>query len=309
MSTASGGTRVLIADAAGVRFARTFPAGTDTTIVRTGPLPHLLPLLQIAQSRVPHLLVLTDRAGADLVAYVDESVASGSVSTDAWPLHKADAGGYGTYRAQQTVEQDWKTNAKAVADQVESVAKAYGIDLVFVAGDVHAVGLLREALPHRELREVPGSRQPDGSTDETAQAVNDALGAYVLEQTDRRLEELGTYLGRGEKTAAADDEAIKGVAGVGATVEALQKAQVGTLLLSEGLSGEPLHYGSEGTAIALSPHDLGQLGVDVSGSARQDDVLVRAALLTGADVRVVPATHPSAPPDGVGALLRFPVGG
>lgn len=293
----SGGTRLLVGDAGGLQCAQTYRAGRDEDLVRTGDLPHLLPLLAWAQSRLPYVLVLTDRAGADIVAFAEGSTAAGAGSV---------------YRFEHGVEQDWKTNAKAAAEQVAAAATQVSARVVFVGGDVHAVGLLREALPTgvaAEVREVRGSRQPDGSTDETQQEVADAVSAVVLEELDGLLEQLETYRGRAEKTDAADRVAILGADGVAATVEALQRAQVETLLLSDALGGEegtPLVFGAAGTALALTPHDLSDAGAEAVGSAPLADVLVRAAVLTGAQVRVVPATHPGCPPDGVGALLRFP---
>lgn len=312
----AGGTRVLLADADDVVYARSFPEPTDTTIVRTGPLPHLLPLLELAQSRLPHLVVLTDRSGADLFSFTDEPVAdsSSTVEPEVWPVHKVNPGGWQTHRFQHVVEEEWHKSAREIAGHVTRLADRTRARVVFVAGDVHAVGLLRKELPVHVadlVHEIDGSRHPDGSADEIESQVAAALSATVLADLDERLEALQTYVGRGEKSAAADEVALKGVDGVAATVEALQRAQVETLLLSDALERDdaqaPLVYGADATAIALSPRDLTRLGTDPVASAPQSDVLVRAALLTGADVRVVPATHPACPTDGVGALLRFSV--
>lgn len=308
-----GGLRALVADADGVRLARSFPEPTDTTTVRTGPLPYLLPVLELARSRMPHLVVLTDRTGADLFVFTDGAVAdrTARVEHDAWPVHKTNPGGWVAYRFEHTVEEEWRASARDVAEQVTHLVDRYDARIVFVAGDVHAVGLLRETLPAHvagRVREVAGGRHPDGSTEETEEQVAAALSAAVLADVDGLLEDLRTYVGRGEKRPAADAVALKGADGVAAAVEALQRAQVSTLLLSDALEHDdqpPLVFGADGPAIGLSPRDLTDLGIEPVGSASQADVLVRAALLTGADVRVVPATHPACPTDGVGALLRF----
>lgn len=174
------------------------------------------------------------------------------------------------------------------------------------------MGLLRDALPPAvgaEVREVSGSRQPDGSTDEMQQEVADAVSATALDELDGLLEQLATYRGRAEKTGTADRVAILGADGVAATVEALQRAQVETLVLSDALGGEegtPLVFGAAGTALALTPHDLSDAGAEAVGSALLADVLVRAAVLTGAQVRVVPATHPGCPPDACGCAAALP---
>lgn len=287
----SGGTRVLVADAEGVRYARTFPEPTDTTTVRTGPLPHLLPLLELAQSRIPHVVVLTDRSGADLFSFTDEPVAdsSSTVEPDVWPVHKVNPGDWQTHRYQHSVEEEWHKSAREVAKSVTQLVDRTGARVVFVAGDVHAVGLLREALPVHVadlVHEIDGTRHPDGSADATESQVAAALSAAVLAEVDGLLETLQTYVGRGEKSAAAEEVALKGVDGVAATVDALQRAQVETLLLADALERDdqqaPLVFGADATQIALTPRDLQRLGAEPAGSAPQADVLVRAALLTGA---------------------------
>jgi hypothetical protein len=47
------------------------------------------------------------------------------------------------------------------------------------------------------------------------------------------------------------------------------------------------------------------MGVSDPVQAPLVDVLLRAALGTGADIRMVPAGTPDSPDDGVGALLRY----
>jgi hypothetical protein len=62
-------------------------------------------------------------------------------------------------------------------------------------------------------------------------------------------------------------------------------------------------FGPDPTAIGLRPDDLAALGVDEPSEAPLVDVAVRAALGTGAGIRVVPAGH--APTGGLGAILRW----
>ena len=62
-------------------------------------------------------------------------------------------------------------------------------------------------------------------------------------------------------------------------------------------------FGSEPIPVALSPETLDEMGVTGPEHGPLVDVLIRAALGTGAAVRVIPA-H-SAPQDGIGALIRW----
>jgi len=102
---------------------------------------------------------------------------------------------------------------------------------------------------------------------------------------------------RGQRDRAAD--------GPKATVEALGRAQVGTLLLYDDPSDErTAWFGPDATHIALDASTLKDLGVEPQ-QARLTDVLIRAAIGTGASVRIVPDTGPGSPTEGVGALLRY----
>jgi hypothetical protein len=60
--------------------------------------------------------------------------------------------------------------------------------------------------------------------------------------------------------------------------------------------------------VATERQTLVDLGVEEPQQGRLSDVLVRAAVGTGADVRIVLGTGAAAPTDGVGAVLRFALG-
>lgn len=227
----SGGTRVLVADADRVAYARSFPEPTDSVTVRAWAVHDLLPLLELVQSPLPQVVVLTGRAGADLFSFTDEPVAdfSRAVEPDPWPGHRVNAGGGQTHRFQHAVEEEWH-KSREVVRRVMRPADRTAARIVFVSGDVHAVGLLRAALPGHvaeRLHEMDGSRYLDGSVGESESQVASALSAAVLAELDGLLESLQTPVGRGE-ASAADDEAPKCVSGAAATVEALQRAHIET---------------------------------------------------------------------------------
>ena len=64
----------------------------------------------------------------------------------------------------------------------------------------------------------------------------------------------------------------------------------------------PAWFGPEPTQIALDRETLEAMGVEHPQCCRLNDVCVRAALGTSADVRVVPKAVVK---DGIGAILRF----
>ena len=84
-------------------------------------------------------------------------------------------------------------------------------------------------------------------------------------------------------------------------------AQVDTLLVARDLSGKAAWFSAvEPIQVSLERSTLADLGLDHLHQAALEDAAVRSALMSGANVRVVPGlTSEHAPREGIGALLRF----
>jgi len=295
-------TQVIFASAGSVLYNRSLPEPIQRQIGWFGALPYVAPLLSWAQTRVPHLIVLADRTGADIMAYTDspDPVYVDAVQGSHDELRKVGAGGWSHMRYQHRAEDSWEHNMAEAAEQAGRVADDIKAELILLNGDVRAVQLLREHLPGRladrvKVIDAGGGRAVDGSDDvvagEVIKRVAHAALARLTAVVDRFQEE------RGQRDRAAD--------GPKATVEALGRAQVGTLLLYDDPSDErTAWFGPEATHIALDASTLKDLGVEPQ-QARLTDVLIRAAIGTGASVRIVPDTGPGSPTEGVGALLRY----
>jgi hypothetical protein len=312
-----GGTRVLVAAGGRVLLALSLPENTDAEVVRVSDFPYLLPLLDWAQTRVPHLVVLTNREGADILAYVTgaDPVESGSVDSGRHPSHKTGIGGWSEHRYQRKVEENWKASARDVAQAVERFAADIDPQVIAVAGDVHAVDGLKEHIAKHlvdRIVVIDGGRAVDGSDAVVAEEVLEAVAARLRDDTAALMADFAKYRDRAAEVAATHpatdgtEFALNAANGVRDVVAALQKAQVGTLLLATDLNeGNPLFYGPAPTMLATSSSELEQMGVSDPVQAPLVDVLLRAALGTGADIRMVPAGTPDSPDDGVGALLRY----
>ena len=124
------------------------------------------------------------------------------------------------------------------------------------------------------------------------------------------------------------ERGTRAVEGAGATLAALARGQVATLVLT-GLfldDRRTAWFGPAPTDVAADRDTLAGLGVPGPVEGRLVDVAVRAALGTGAEIRVLdpadetrpatdrgathdaPAPPEHAPAEGLGALLRFPLG-
>jgi hypothetical protein len=302
-----GRTLAVVADATGARLVRHEPEPPARDAGWVAPLPRVGPLLEWAQTAVPHLVVLADRAGADIIVFTrgaeragsgDAPVLSvGEETGDDPDLRKTNAGGWSQRRYQNRAENLWEENAKTVAEQVASLVDETGARLVVVAGDVRALQFLRDNLPRpvtELLREVDGSRAAGSGLDEIADDVVKLAASVAAEDTVAFLRQFKEE--RGQRDLAAQ--------GVKATLEALAAARVDTLLIHDDPDDDrTAWFGSEPGMVALDHRTLADMGADNPQQARLVDVAIRAAFTTGAAVRIVPSA--GSVQDGIGAILRF----
>ncbi|MDP9419779.1 MAG: hypothetical protein M3P53_06485 [Actinomycetota bacterium] len=297
-----GGTLFAVATAEGVHHVSHWPALPGRELARWAPLPSLTPLLDLRQSRPPHVVVVADRSGADLAAFGPEQPElTRSVDGDLQHGRKVQPGGWSQRRYQERAENVWEHNAKEVAEAVVRLANQVDARLVALAGDVRAVTLLQEILPDHlavPVQVLDGSRAVDGREGIDAEQLDAALAAVSAGEAAALLDKLAEERGQGDRAAVGAEPVAK----------ALAMAQVEVLLVYDPADDRPdderrAWFGDEASLVATSPDSLRQLGVDDPRSARLVDVFVRAALGTGAGVEVVP--DESQLSDGVGALLRW----
>lgn len=296
-----------MADTSGLRLVRHEPEPPARDAAWVAPLPRVGPFIEWAQSVVPHLVVLADRTGADIVVFTRRAdstgaggapvVSVGEGSGDDPVLRKNNPGGWSQRRYQTRAENLWEQNARQAADQVAALADEIGSRLIVVAGDVRALQLLREHLPQRTaelLREVDGSRAPGSGIDEIADDVVKLAANVVAEDTVELLRRFKQE--RGQNHLAVE--------GARNTIEALVAARVGTLLIHDDPDDDrTAWFGPEPGMVAQTKKALVELGVAKPQKARLVDVAIRAAFTTGAAVRIVPSV--GSVKQGIGAILRF----
>lgn len=265
-----------------------------------GPLPRLGPVIAWRQLHQPHLVVLADRSGADLIAVGPhgdgQTQTAGSDNSSDPHLRKGHPGGWSQRRFQERAENLWEENARAVAERVEEIARILAPAAILVAGDVRAVALLSEHLDPRLaplVRELDGSRHADSGADALVDAAWTQVRTVAAEDTVTFLERFREEKGQADR--AAD--------GLRPTIEALNAAQVETLLVHDDPDDDRSAWISrDGRLVATDQATLAGYAVDQPVEARLVDALVRAAFATGARVRIIPKTVVA---DGVGAILRY----
>ena len=297
-----GNSVIAFASHGSLLYSRRLPEALAREAAIVGALPYVTPLLSWRQTRVPHVVVLADRTGAEILAYVDdtEPVVSEEFQGSHDVIHRVQAGGWSQLRYQHRTEDSWEANAREIAEEVDRVVRSVDAKAILIGGDVHAVRLLQEHLPEAckgmvQVLEQGGGRATDGGTAFTAAEITERIGLLSLERIHRVLDEFQEERGQGDR--AAD--------GVASTVEAIRKAQVGTLLIHDDPDDDrTLFFADDPSLVALRRNDLDGVADHVE-EGRLADVLVRAAVGTGADVLVVPAGGKAIPNEGCGAVLRY----
>ncbi|HEY2271526.1 MAG TPA: Vms1/Ankzf1 family peptidyl-tRNA hydrolase [Jatrophihabitantaceae bacterium] len=292
---------VVVAAQGSVAFSDRLPGAPLREIATSAPLPHLMPYLAQRGPHVPYLVVLADREGADIAAAPWLGEPTTSVDGGDFPVHKTGRNTWDEVHFQQRVENAWAANAREVADAVVTLAAKHGIELVVIAGDERARGLLQDQLSSglragtAVVSIEHGSRAPGASERALEAAVHDAVLHHVWRARRATLEHLQQNLGRQEYA----------VAGVEAVVNALRMAAVDTLVISDDPTSTLHAYvGPDAVHVGGNEEELRGLGVAEPQRDRLDSALVRAAVGTGADIVVTPNAHEYVA-DGVGALLRY----
>ncbi|MFF5900630.1 Vms1/Ankzf1 family peptidyl-tRNA hydrolase [Streptomyces argenteolus] len=263
------------------------------------PVPDPLALAVDRDHQLPHVVVAVDREGADVEAYEAAGHApSLRRSFHGSTLHisrvKAGAEAQASFH-RRSVNQGTENTGQA-AEDVRSAAAQVDAEVLLVAGDPKAVGLLREHFaadpPLGKLVYVGGGRT-DASAREGLRAAVDTAIREEMAACHRGV--LDTLEGE-----LAGGRALQGIPSV---KEALSQGRVDTLLLTADRSGDPVLHASRRDPRALGT-DPAALGGDSSVfSAPAAPLLLRSAVLSGADfTEILPPTRAT---DGVAALLRY----
>src|SRR3954452_7201536 len=184
-----GNTRVLVATPGTVHLAISLPQPPAQEIVVTDALPRLVPLVDAVLLTVPHVVVLADRKGADVLAYTagPDPVEQASVTNDRFPSRKVKFGGWATKRFSNDVEETWEASARDVASMVDKVARDVDARVVIASGAERARQLIGQHLPTPlvdHYHEIDGGgRHVDGSEDVIADQIVQVLSDVLTGDT------------------------------------------------------------------------------------------------------------------------------
>jgi len=268
----------------------TWPEGTSV-----GPLPDLAGFVAMADGEVPFVVALVDREGAEVEAYVAPGgppAAQDEVQGDVVHIRKLSVGDWMEDKVQQAAENAWTRNAELVAERVREVCRDHLARLVFVAGDVRAVGEVAGLLEDQRLdvRTLEhGSRAAGASMDPMWEEIRSSLSADEAHADVDTVQELEKGAAKGTGVARGLDQVL----------DALVRGEVERLLLDLQAARE----------LTVTPKDHPGLALPASAleaeSLPADQALVAAAAATSAEVTLLP---PELFHDGVAALLRWDQG-
>jgi hypothetical protein len=261
--------------------------------------PEVLPVLRQLAGRVPHVVVVADRVGADIAVAggTGQQVENTSVDGDTFHMRKVQVGGWAHNTYMHTAENQWEENAGQVADQLHAVVTRDGSRFVLLAGDVRARQLIADKAS-KEVSDVLVTMDGGGRAAGADRSVIDTRATELIAENEaadvtRAVEQI--------EAASAHGLAVTGTALV---VEALRKAQVETLVLADQPDDEQLFAGSGPLELGVSREDVTALGVADAQQVPADLALLRAAVGSDAAVVVVPRT--AMPGDiPVAAVLRY----
>ena len=286
-----------------------------------GPLPHLMPLVRQYVRQVPYVLVLTDRAGADIrvVGRFGEEIGGDEVEPDYSGPRGTGQGGSQNPDL-HSHEATGEARGREIAAEVDKAVARSAAPLVAVAGDVRAVGHLRDNLGERARGLVVDLGTGGRAEGMSQEAFGEALTRAVLERAAEEARPVQEQFEQERGRRAKGDQQALAVEGTAAIVEALRKAQVDTLLLRDEPRSDPalenagdsvderpqaarLWVGPEAVQLGLTEEEVRALGAEQVALARVDDALLRVVAATDAHVLLAPEDLELQ--DGVGAVLRY----
>jgi hypothetical protein len=268
-------------------------------VAEWSPQPDLMSVFRQLPGRVPHIVVLTDRTGADITyigapGSVDEEK---TVEGDTFQIRKVQGGGWAHHRYQHNAENKWIHNAEEVGQQISSMARRLSPRFVLVAGDIRARQILTDRASDLWSDLIVSMDEGGRAAGADREPVDRREAELVAEHEARQCAEVL------EQIEAASAHGLS-VTGTALVVDALRKNQVETLVLADEPDEETLLVGGSPIELGVNQDDMQALGSQEVHSVPGERALLAAAVATKAGVVVVPrSAMPGDIP--VAAILRY----
>jgi Bacterial archaeo-eukaryotic release factor family 2 len=285
------------------------------------PLPHLSSLVRLLSRAQPYALVHVGRTGSDitLVGLTDRG-GPGNSRDSRDVVRRVPGGGWWLHRFRSRPGPSWDHHARAVAQELDTIAERRKPELILLDGEDDAVADVIEMLgPDAVARSIRLGLEETGTTtteDEAGdasltnrsrtagrrQAVADALQRHREDVHGQLVSEF-TRRVTGQVAPAATVEGLEDV------VDALQRGRVEHLLMHERMDEDPaapsqLWVDRPSIAIGTTEADVSVENAGTAQRDRADAVLIWSLARSDIPLTFLEAGDPR-PRDGVGALLRW----
>jgi hypothetical protein len=282
-----------------VLFDAPLAAAPRTETAEWSPMPDLVSVFRALPGRIPHVVVVADRVGADITVATAPGLPAEqtSIEGDTHLMRKVQVGGWAHHRYQHTAENVWIHNMQQVIDEIDALVQFSGARFVLLAGDIRARQIFTDRATPR-IKAVLVDMNEGGRAEGADRSV-----------IDQRVEELIAENDAAEQANAVEQINAASAHGLAVTgtelvVEALRKAQVETLVLAEEQDDEQLLVGTSPLEVGVSTEDMAALGVTDAARVPVERALLRAAV--GSDAGVVVLPRSAMPGDiPVAAVLRY----
>ena len=295
--------RVLVAGAGGLlldRFVELPPASPGTAT--WAQAPDLLTVVTTVPEEITAVAVHVDDTGGTVRAPgADPEQVEGDSDG---PVHKASGtAGPGEATADARVEETWKRNARAVAERVEKLASSTGAQQIVLTGTAPArARLLDELTPHTADLVYEVESSGGQGPDDLAATMLTAADAVRETRRTRTLQRWAEAAGR------SDGYAVTGIADV---LSAVRAQAVDTLVVDPTKApGRDVWSSDRGepSELALERDELTALGTEPGAEVALVPAALRAVAAADGDLVLVGPDDEVTLEQGVGALLRFPIG-
>ena len=266
----------------------TFALGVPVpeNLILTGPVPHLSPLVRVAEDFEPYVVLLADQKEA-VMALISQRHAQATMTAkgDDWPRHQMQ-GGWSQRRFQNGAQERIDNFAREVSEELRSRMDEFGVRRLVLAMDEVAGSAYNSALHQSVQERVVGSTQIDIRAT-MADIIAGTSPIIDQAERDRERETVQTIEdSRGEGNLA--------VVGAEDVIVALQTGQVMTLVMNDDFRGQgwgdftlPVY----GVGAPPKEHPAGGETSNIVPLALEEE-MIRLAIQTGAEIEIVDTNVP-----------------
>jgi hypothetical protein len=286
-------------DADGLFEALTFRTTFDENRLVVGPVPHVYPLVKLADQAPRYAVCVADVHQARIVVVGLGEVLTESDFEPPQPIDRTRVAGWAEVRYQARIEDHLQKYAREIADRLAGIVDRGEVDYVILGGDGLMLGGLRKYLSRSVKEKVIDEEHIP--IDESASDILKRTIALVRETEAADSKNLAdTVVDRFRAGGLA-------VAGLEETVRALNREQVDRLLMAEGFDDQLGWRCAECRVLGHAPTPAACPFCEAPLPEEIDlrEAMVRRAERTGRRVEIVESHTEFEALDGVGALLRY----